>query len=98
MQQATRVYILTVQQFLRDLQPGRVQHEGRDVVGMKATMEPSEAVVGVRVDASIADTVRRERKRERGVSDVMMHHHTMNAVQGLLSVGHLLVRCFKLTS
>lgn len=58
-------------------------------------MEPSEAVVGIRVDASIGDID--VEKREVLRYDVMQSDGSTVQVL-LLSVVHLLVRCFKRTS
>lgn len=59
-------------------------------------MEPSEAVVGVRVDASIGDID--VEKREMLRYDAMQSDGCTVQVLLLLSVVHLLVRCFKRTS
>jgi len=58
-------------------------------------MEPSEAVVRVRVDASIGDIDKE--KREVLCYDAMQSDGCTVQVL-LLSVVHLLVRCFKRTS
>ena len=58
-------------------------------------MEPSKAVVGVRVDASIEDID--VDKREVLRYDAMQSDGSTVQVL-LLSVFHLLVRCFKRTS